>query len=48
MIFAAFIFGILAIYYKEHTPNDKEESEDQQLILDKNASEPDEAIPLSK
>jgi hypothetical protein len=48
MAFAAFLFGILAIHYKEYKQNDEEDSEDQQLILDKNAPEPDDAIPLSK
>ena len=48
MTFAAFIFGVLAIRYKEYKPNDKEDTEDQQLILDKNAPEPDDAIQLSQ
>ena len=48
MAFAAFIFGILAIHYKEHKANDQEDNEDQQLILDKNAPEPDDAIELSQ
>jgi hypothetical protein len=48
MGFAAFIFGILAIYYKEHKSNEREDAEDQQLIIDKNAPEPDDAIQLSQ
>ena len=48
MAFAAFLFGILAIHYREYKSNDQDDSEDTQLILDKNAPEPDEAIELSK
>jgi hypothetical protein len=40
MIFGAFIFGILAIQYKEYKPNDIQ-SEDQQLIHRKSVSETD-------
>jgi hypothetical protein len=43
MAFATFIFGILAIRYKDYKPNTND-SEDQQLILDKNASEIDKII----
>lgn len=46
MAFAAFIFGVLAIQYREIKP-DNSDSEDQQLILDRNAPEPDDAIPLT-
>ena len=46
MAFAAFIFGVLAINYRDIQPNNAD-AEDQQLILDRNAPEPDEAIPLA-
>ncbi|UJR26670.1 hypothetical protein I4U23_007987 [Adineta vaga] len=42
MAFATFIFGVLAIQYKHYQP--RNDSEDQQLILDKNASEPEQII----
>jgi hypothetical protein len=38
MAFGSFIFGILAIQYKEYKPNNTH-SEDHQLIHDKNLSE---------
>ena len=43
MAFATFIFGVLALNYKEYKPYEID-SEDQQLIIGKNAPEPDEAI----
>ena len=46
MAFAAFIFGVLAINYRDIQPNN-DDAEDQQLILDRNAPEPDDAIPLA-
>ncbi|CAF0850412.1 unnamed protein product [Adineta steineri] len=44
MAFATFIFGFLAIHYKDRKPRADEADEDQQLILDKNTSEPDQLI----
>ena len=38
MAFAAFIFGILAINYKEHKPINAD-TEDQQLIIERHSSE---------
>lgn len=38
MIFATFIFGVIAINYKHYQPNEKD-SEDQQLILERDPSE---------
>lgn len=46
MTFGAFIFGILAIHYKE-TKFDNAESEDQQLILDRSGIEGDDVFPLT-
>lgn len=38
MAFGTFIFGILAIRFKDYTPADHD-TEDQQLILDKKSDE---------
>ena len=38
MTFATFIFGVLGINYKHYKPHEIE-SEDQQLILERNPSE---------
>jgi hypothetical protein len=43
MAFAAFVFGILAIRYKEYKPNNND-TEDQQLILEKNSPESEQII----
>jgi len=43
MAFAAFIFGILAIHYTEYQPNIND-TEDQQLILNKNSPESEEIL----
>jgi len=43
MTFATFIFGVLAISYKDYKPRNPD-SEDQQLIISKNAPEPDDVI----
>ena len=48
MAFAAFIFGVLAIYYKEQRvkPYTDVVSEGQQLISNKDPIEPEEAISM--
>ncbi len=43
MAVAAVIFGILALRYKEYKPNNND-SEDQQLIINKNSPEFDQII----
>jgi hypothetical protein len=43
MAIAALIFGILALRYKEYQPNNTD-SEDQQLIIDKNAPESEQIL----
>jgi hypothetical protein len=43
MAFGAFIFGVLAINYKEYQPNIND-TEDQQLILTKNSPESEEIL----
>ena len=43
MAFGAFIFGVLAIRYTYYQAR-HDDSEDQQLILDKNAPELDQII----
>ncbi|CAF4603032.1 unnamed protein product, partial [Rotaria sp. Silwood2] len=46
MACAALVFGALGLRYKEIKPTN-DDSEDQQLIIDKTAPEPEEIIPLS-
>ncbi|CAF3600406.1 unnamed protein product [Rotaria sp. Silwood1] len=46
MACAALVFGALGLRYKEIKPTD-DDSEDQQLIIDKTAPEPEDVIPLS-
>jgi len=43
MAVAAVIFGILALRYKEYQPNNND-SEDQQLIINKNSPEFDQIL----
>jgi len=43
MAFATFIFGVLAIGYKERKPNNND-SEDQQLIVGRNSPESEPVI----